>query len=114
MEFSHKIVQGIAVYSIKGQIKISTQAECKEYFDREICGDCSRSVVLDMSGIGYMNSAGIGMIVESFKKFKDNGGRLVICSLVPDISKLFEITKLNQFIEIYPDEETAVLKLIED
>jgi anti-anti-sigma factor len=64
-----------------------------------------------MSGVGYMNSAGIGMIVESYKRFKDNGGRLVICSLVPDIVKLFEITKLDHFIEIYPDEETAIQKL---
>lgn len=111
MEFSQKTVKGITVYSITGQIKISSQAECKEYFDREIGGDCSKTVVLNLSGVGYMNSAGIGMIVESFKKFKDNGGRLVICNLVPDISKLFEITKLDHFIEVYPDEETAIQKL---
>jgi len=111
MEFSQKNVKGIMVFSIKGQIKISTQAECKEYFDKQIGENCSKAVVLNMSGVGYMNSAGIGMIVESYKRFKDNGGRLVICSLVPDIVKLFEITKLDHFIEIYPDEETAIQKL---
>jgi len=111
MEFSQKIVEGIMIFSLKGQIKISTQTECKDYFDRQIGENCSKAAVLNMSGVGYMNSAGIGMIVESFKRFKDNGGRLVICSLVPDIVKLFEITKLDHFIEIYPDEETAVRKL---
>lgn len=111
MEFSQKNVKGIMVFSIKGQIKISTQTECKEYFDRVIGENCSKTAVLNMSGVGYMNSAGIGMIVESFKRYKDNGGRLVICSLVPDIVKLFEITKLDHFIEIYPDEETAIQKL---
>lgn len=111
MEFSQKIVKGIIIFSLKGQIKISTQAECKEYFDKQIGENCSKTAVLNMSGVGYMNSAGIGMIVESYKRFKDNGGRLAICSLVPDIAKLFEITKLDHFIEIYPDEETAIQKL---
>ncbi len=111
MEFSQKNVKGITVFSITGQIKISTQTQCKEYFDRHIGENCSKPAILNMSGVGYMNSAGIGMIVESFKKFRDNGGRLVICSLVPDIVKLFEITKLDHFIEVYPDEETAIQKL---
>jgi anti-anti-sigma factor len=111
MEFSQKNVKGITVFSITGQIKISTQTQCKEYFDRHIGENCSKPAILNMSGVGYMNSAGIGMIVESFKKFRDNGGRLVICSLVPDIVKLFEITKLDHFIEVYPDEKTAIQKL---
>jgi anti-anti-sigma factor len=111
MEFSQKNVKGVMVFSIKGQIRISTQAECKEYFDKLIEENSSKAAVLDMSGIGYMNSAGIGMIVECFKKFRDNGGRLVLCSLVPDITKLFEVTRLDRFIEIYPDVETAVQKL---
>lgn len=111
MEFSQKKVKGILVCTIKGQIKISTQTECKEYCNKLMEENCFNTVVLDISGVSYMNSAGIGMIVECYKKFKENGGRLALCSLPLDIRKLFEITKLDQFIEIYPDEETAIREL---
>ncbi len=108
MEFSQKTINGIIVCYIKGQIRISTQSECKDYFDKLISENSHTKAVLNMSGIGYMNSAGIGMIVDCFKKFRDNGGRIVLCSPVSDIRKLFEVTRLNRFIEIYPDEEAAI------
>lgn len=111
MEFSQRKVNGILIFSITGQIRISTQTECKEFFDKIIEEYNTKTIILDMSGVGYINSAGIGMIVECFRKFKDNGGRVVLCSLVSDIAKLFEITRLNRFIEIYPDEETALHNL---
>ena len=113
MEALSKIINGILIIAIKGQIRISTQNEFREFFSRLVEENSSSSVILNMAGIGYMNSAGIGMIVDSFRKFKGNGGRLVLCSLMPDIEKLFEVTKLNRFIEIYPSEEDAIMKMKE-
>lgn len=111
MEFSQKSVKGVLVFEIKGQIRISTQGECKEHFNRLMQENNSKTAVLDMSGVGYMNSAGIGMVVECFKKFKENGGRVALCGLTPDITKLFEVTKLDRYIEIYRDQEEAVRML---
>jgi anti-anti-sigma factor len=113
MEVLRKIINGILIVGIEGQIRISTQNEFKEFFSRLVEENSSGTVILDMAGIGYINSAGIGMIVDSFRKFRENGGRFVLCSLMPDIEKLFEVTKLNRFIEIYPSEEEAIKKINE-
>lgn len=112
MEFSNRIVNGILVFSIKGQIRISTQEECRENFNKLIKENSTKRVVLNLSDVGYMNSAGIGMIVECFRKFSDNGGKIVLCGLVSDIAKLFEITQLDKFIEIYQNEEEAIQCLL--
>jgi anti-anti-sigma factor len=111
MEALRKIINDVLIIAIKGQIRISTQKEFREFFSELVEENSSRSVILNMAGIGYINSAGIGMIVDSFRKFKESGGRLVLCSLLPDVEKLFEVTKLNRFIEIYPSEEDAILKI---
>jgi len=111
MEVLRKIINDTLIIAIKGQIRISTQKEFSEFFSSLVEENRSRRVILNMAGIGYINSAGVGMIVDSFRKFKDNGGKLVLCSLVPDIEKLFEVTKLNRFIEIYPSEEDAISKI---
>jgi stage II sporulation protein AA (anti-sigma F factor antagonist) len=106
-----KIINGVLIIAIKGQIRISTQSEFREFFNRLVEENSSSSVILNMAGIGSINSAGIGMIVDSFRKFRENGGRLVLCSLMTDIAKLFEVTKLDRFIDIYPSEEDAILKI---
>jgi anti-anti-sigma factor len=71
-----KIINGVLIIAIKGQIRISTQSEFREFFNRLVEENSSSSVILNMAGIGYINSAGIGMIVDSFRKFRENGGRL--------------------------------------
>ncbi|WP_252891372.1 STAS domain-containing protein [Thermoclostridium stercorarium] len=90
---------------------LCTENECREFFDMLAEEKSHLTVILNMSGVGYINSTGIGMIVKCLKKFRENGGRLVFCSLVPEVLKLFDIIRLTGLIEAYPDEETAIKKI---
>lgn len=111
MNFETRQVGGFKVVDIEGQIRISTQNDFKDYFDKLVKEQGDQTIVINMEGVGYMNSAGIGIIVDSYKKFKERSGRLILCNLVSDIQKLFEVTKLNKFIEIYRDEREAINKV---
>ena len=102
---------GVHIVQIEGQVRISTQNEFKDHLDRISSEFGSGTVLLDLAGISYMNSAGIGIIVDSFKKFREQGGHLALCSLSADIFRLFEVTKLNRFIDIFEDEAAALTKL---
>lgn len=108
MEISEKEINNIIVYTLRGQILLRTEDECRKHFDKIANEKSHSTVILNMSGVGYINSAGVGMIVNCSKKFRENGGRLIICSLVPEVAQLFDIIRLNKLIEIYPDEETAI------
>ena len=57
-----------------------------------------------------MNSIGLGIIIDTYKKFRKSG-KIVLCSLLPEIMNLFEVTKLNRFIEIYKNESEAMSKI---
>lgn len=108
MEVEEKTVGNIVVYSLRGQILLRTEDECRKFFDRLAWEKSHLTVILNMSGVGYINSAGIDMIVKCVRKFRENGGRMVFCSVVPEVLKLFDIIRLTRLIEIYPDEETAI------
>jgi anti-anti-sigma factor len=111
MEFSTVEKNGVIVASIEGQVRISTQNVFLDQMNHIFENFGSRSVILDMGKVSYMNSAGIGIIVDTFKKFRDSGGRMILCGLIPDILRLFEVTKLNRFIEIYANADEALHKL---
>jgi len=38
-----------------------------------------------------MNSAGLGIIIDTYKKFKEKKGRMILCNLTPDIEKLLRL-----------------------
>ena len=111
MTIDARDVDGVHVVQMEGQVRISTQNDFKDYLDQLSHNFGAATVLLNMTGVSYMNSAGIGIIVDSFKKFREKGGRLTMCNLSPDILRLFEVTKLNRFIEIFEGETAAMEKL---
>jgi stage II sporulation protein AA (anti-sigma F factor antagonist) len=112
MKTEVKELNGVKVIKVTGQVRISTQNEFKDLLDKLVEESVGKTVILNLDGVVYMNSIGLGIIIDTFKKFKEMEGRIVLCSLQTDIMNLFEVTKLNRFIEIYNSENEAMSKLM--
>ncbi len=65
-------------------------------------------VVLDMSGIKWMNSAGLGIIMASITTLRGSGGDLKLANVNERVLRPIEITKLDQVIEMFESLEEAV------
>ena len=111
MKLETKELNGVKIIKLAGQVRISTQNEFKDLLDDLVKENEGKTVIMNMDGIIYMNSAGLGIMIDTYKKFKEMRGRMVLCNLLPDIMKLFEVTKLNRFIEIYLSEGEAMGKI---
>jgi anti-sigma B factor antagonist len=55
--------------------------------------------VMDMSGVRYMNSSGIGLLVTLFTKYKNKSGNFAIINPTEQVTKLLVMTKLNTLIK---------------
>ncbi len=67
----------------------------------------AKNVLLNMSGVNYISSAGLGAIFSLMKKLKENGGELLLCNLQPQIKKVFEIIKALPMTSIFASVEEA-------
>ncbi|MBI2154960.1 MAG: STAS domain-containing protein [Candidatus Rokubacteria bacterium] len=65
-------------------------------------------LVLDLEGVEYIDSAGLGEIVRAMKRAREVGGDLRLWGLREDVLRIFEITGLNKAFAIYPTREEAV------
>ena len=66
------------------------------------------NVVLDLTDVTRMDSAGIGMLVGKYMTVKNRGGMLRLLHLTDRTSRLLHVTRLETVFEIFED-ETAVL-----
>lgn len=57
--------------------------------------------ILDMSGVKFVNSTGIGIIVRGFKTIKEAGGEMKLAGLSTKIKGVLSITKLTTVFSIY-------------
>ncbi len=71
----------------------------------------AHNIVLDFSDLDYMNSSGIGLLVTLLIRVNRQKQRLVACGLTDHYQQIFELTRLNEAITIFPTESDALSAL---
>jgi len=65
-------------------------------------------IVLDLSGVPYMDSSGLGAILNSHVSAQKNGRALLLAGVNERVHALLQLTKVDAILKIYPDVATAV------
>ncbi len=100
----------LSIYQIIGRIDPETSNEFENTL--KIFQKQEKNIIFDFSAITYINSFGIGILVDTQKNLVKNGGNVIICGLSPSIKKIFQITYLTRVFDIYDDLNTALQNVI--
>ena len=68
-------------------------------------------VVVDLSQVQFIDSAGCGVLLQFHKRLKEKGGGLAICGISPPVRALFELVRIQRALDIYPNRDAAVRAL---
>jgi len=109
MNISQRRVQGVCVLDIDGPITLGSEGS-------ERLGDTVRSVLqagdtkvlLNLSGVAYIDSAGLGELVNAFTSVKKQGGALKLAGVTKKLKDLLVITKLATVFDAYDTEVAAI------
>ena len=67
-----------------------------------------RTGIVDISGLRYINSSGIGVLITILTKFRNKGGEVYLLKPSESVQKLLVITKLNSIFQIVQSEDEVV------
>ena len=67
-----------------------------------------RKVVVDLSSVGYVDSATIGCLMDLYRQANAAGGSLKLAGVQKRVETMLTMTGAQNFIEVYPDEPSAV------
>ena len=93
----------VATLRIAGDVTSASEPDLMAGFGRAI-----RAIVLDFSGLQYMNSGGIGLLVTLLVRAQRGGVRLLASGLSDHYREILALTRLDEAIEIHADEGAAV------
>jgi anti-sigma B factor antagonist len=96
-----------SVIDLKGDVTASSEKTLADAYTRA-SGKFTRTIVLNFSGLEYMNSGGIGMLVTLLVRANRQRQRLVAFGLNEHYRQIFELTRLDEAIGIYDTEAEAV------
>jgi len=100
-------VGSAALLRIGGDVTTASDDELTSAFGAAI-DDGATAVILDFSGMEYMNSGGIGLLVTLLVRAQRSGVRLLATGLSDHYRQILSLTRLDEAIEIQPDEATAL------
>jgi len=97
----------VDVLRISGRLDLVSSNNLKDCV-RQRLDEKRTLLVLNMQGVDFINSSGLGALVSILKDVRLVKGRLVLSELAPYVQEIFEITQLSHVFEIHPTEAQAV------
>ena len=91
----------IQFLELSGELDYHSSPELREKLN-ELATKQASKIIVNLSGVDYMDSSGIATFVEAFQKTKRYQGRLILAELTPTVRGVFEIAKLDSIFEIAP------------
>jgi anti-sigma B factor antagonist len=98
---------GMGVIEIHGDLTAASEDALTEAYG-QATENGAQTVLIDFSGLEYMNSGGIGLLVTLLVRANRAKGRLLACGLDDHYRQILELTRLDEAITIYPDEAAAL------
>ncbi|HEY6744033.1 MAG TPA: STAS domain-containing protein [Lapillicoccus sp.] len=107
LDIGTSVVDGRTVVQVVGEIDVYTAPQLRERLDAEI--DAGRyDLVVDLSGVTFMDSTGLGVLVGRLKQIRLNDGSMRLVCAHDRVLKVFVITGLDKVFAIYPTVGEAV------
>jgi len=98
----------ITVLDMDGRITIGEGSVALRGTVRRLLEEGKKNILLNLAGVGYIDSSGIGELVSSYTAINKEGGQLKLLSLTKKLQDLLTITKLLTVFDAYDTEADAL------
>ena len=98
----------VTVLDMSGKITIGEGSVALRSAIRRLLEEGKKKILLNLAGVGYMDSSGIGELVSSHMAISKEEGQLKLLNLTDKLESLLAITKLLTVFDVYENESEAL------
>jgi anti-sigma B factor antagonist len=95
------------VLPLDGEIDLHVSPEVAASL-RTMIENKPKQVVIDLTKVTYLDSSGLAVLIEGMQNVQKYGGRFGLAGVQEDVKHVFDIARLDQVFQIYPDVDTAL------
>jgi len=99
--------EGVTVLQVKGYLDTTTAGE----LENALYGLLAKNeykIVLDLSGVDYISSAGWGIFIGEIKEIRSHGGDLKLAGMAGDVHEVFQLLEFHSILQAYTTTDEAV------
>ncbi|MFZ0005190.1 MAG: STAS domain-containing protein [Methanoregula sp.] len=96
-----------AILTVKGRVDALTAGDLESAINT-IIDKGDRCIILDFSGLTYISSGGLRVLLATAKKLQNNGDRFMLCGLSIDVQKVMNLAGFTAIFSIYSSASEAL------
>ena len=108
MKVSTREVDEVTIVDLSGQIKLGEGTTALRDTVKQLANKVRKKILLNLAGVGYIDSSGIGELVSSYTAINKETGQLKLLNLTQKLQDLLTITKLLTVFDVYESEAEAL------
>ena len=98
------------VIVVEGELEITTAPRFKQLLVKAV-DERKRAIVVDFSGLSFIDSTALGVLIAAQRRMHDDDARLAIVCTHPQVLNVFEITGIDTAFRIHPDRAAALAQV---
>ncbi len=108
MEISSKLIDGIKIVFLSGNIVMDETGGMRSYMERSVENSAVKGIIINCKNIEYIDSSGLGLIVSIYKNLKRKDKYFALSALSRKTKEIFLLTRLNEILVIADTDESAL------
>jgi anti-sigma B factor antagonist len=108
LNVSERQAGDVTILDLSGKITIGEGSVALRSAVRRLLEEGKKKILLNLAGVGYIDSSGIGELVSSYTAIEKEQGQLKLLNLTQKIQDLLTITKLLTVFDVFESEEEAL------
>jgi anti-anti-sigma factor len=99
--------ENVSLIDVKGRLT-SFEAQAFREAIQRLLNKGHRNIILNLNGLEYLDSSGIGELVRNYLSVVKKGGAMKVVGLAPKVEEILKVTQLYQVFPEFPDEASAL------
>jgi anti-sigma B factor antagonist len=114
MKIKEKIENQVAILTLSGKMMGGPETTALHDHVRGLINDGINKVVIDLSGVKWINSSGLGVLMAVMTTLKNSNGMMKLANITEKVESLLMITQLMRIFETFDSVERAVASFTEE
>lgn len=98
----------VLIVRLMGELDHHTATEVRATIDHEWEKGIDSHLVLNLAGVHFMDSSGLGVILGRYKRVMESRGSMKVCNVSDSIQKLMDMSGLFKILDLYEQEQQAI------
>lgn len=108
MQIGSRTVEDVAIIDVTGRITLGDGSAALREAIRKVIDGGTKKILLNLHGVGYIDSSGLGELVGTYSSVRNQGGQVRLVNPSKRIQDLLQLTRLSAVFDVQMDEASAI------